>query len=213
MRPTRPAEEGFSLIEALAAVALTAAIMSGLATIAGQWMPAWRHGFVAVQNADRIGLALDRIAEDVGGAAYVRPDGGKGSLLFHGVSDAVVFVRQRIEPGAAPQLDIVRIGATPGGGTQRARTRFVPGPVGAFSDATTLLAAPFHIAFAYAGVDGRWLDIWGDPQSLPRAVRLSVLSEGGGLVVSTAFALKVSAAPVIADKAKGDGSDVPAAVK
>ena len=62
MKPVPPSEEGFSLIEALAAVALTAAIMAGLGTIAGQWMPAWRHGFVAVQNADRIGLALDRIA-------------------------------------------------------------------------------------------------------------------------------------------------------
>jgi general secretion pathway protein J len=213
MKPVRPAEEGFSLIEALAAVALTSAIMAGLATIAGQWMPAWRHGFVAVQNADRIGLALDRIAEDVGGAAYVRPDGGKGPLLFRGASDAVVFVRQRIEPGAAPQLDIVRVGAAAGGETQRARTRFAPGAMGAFSDATTLLAAPFHIAFAYAGSDGRWLDAWVDPQSLPRAVRLSVLGEGGGLVVSTAFALKVNAPPEIAGKAKGEGGGVPAARK
>ncbi len=213
MKPVPPAEEGFSLIEALAAVALTAAIMAGLGTIAGQWMPAWRHGFVAVQNADRIGLALDRIAEDVGGAEYVRPDGGKGPLLFRGASDSVVFVRRRIEPGAAPQLDVVRVGATADGDTQRARTQFVPGGVGAFGGATSLLAAPFHIAFAYAGLDGRWLDVWSDPQSLPRAVRLSVLGAGRGLVASTAFTLKVSAAPEVNDKAKGDGSGAPAAVK
>ena len=213
MKPTRLAEEGFSLIEALAAVALTAAIMAGLAMIAGQWMPTWRHGFGALQSADRIGLALDRIAEDVGGAQYVRPDGGKGPLLFGGASGAVVFVRQRLEPGAAPQLEIVRVGATPGGETQRERIRFVPGAIGAFGGATTLLAAPFRIAFAYAGRDGRWRDAWVDPQSLPRAVRLNVLGADGGLVASTAFALKVSAAPEIKDKATGDENGAPAAHK
>ena len=207
MRAAWGTEDGFTLIEALAAVALTAAILAGLAAIAGQWLPAWRHGFSALQNADRIGLALDRIAEDVGGAEYARPEGGKGAPLFRGESNAVMFVRRQIGPGAAPRLEIVRIGAADGGETRRARASFAPGPIGAFGDAATLLEAPFRLAFAYAGKDGRWLDAWSDPQDLPRAVRVTVLGEGGNFIASTAFALKVSAAPEIAAKAQGEGND------
>jgi general secretion pathway protein J len=207
MKPSRATEEGFTLIEALAAVALTAAILAGLATIAGQWLPAWRHGFTALQNADRIGLALDRIAEDVGGAEYARPEGGKGAPLFRGESSAVAFVRRRIGPGATPRLEIVRIGLSDGGETQRVRANFAPGVIGAFGDAATLLAPPFRVAFAYAGKDGRWLDVWNDPQDLPRAVRATVLGKGGDVIASTAFALKLSAAPEIAAKARGTGTD------
>jgi general secretion pathway protein J len=205
VRPASAAEEGFTLLEALAAVAVTAAILAGLATIAGQWLKEWRHGFAALQSADRIGLALDRIVEDLAAAEYARLDGGQGAPLFRGEPGAVVFVRQEIGPGAAPRLEIVRIGATAGGEkVQRARARFAPGEIGAFRDATTLLSPPYRLAFAYAGADRRWLNAWSDTLKLPRAVRLTVLGEGGSIVTSTAFALKVTAAPQIANKAQGE---------
>jgi general secretion pathway protein J len=207
VRPASAAEEGFTLLEALAAVALTAAILAGLATIAGQWLPQWRHGFAALQNADRIGLALDRIVEDVASAEYARLDGGQGAPLFRGEPDAVVFVREEIGPGATPRLEIVRIGATPTGAeVQRARAGFAPGKIGAFRDATTLLGPPFRLAFAYAGPDRRWLEAWSGALKLPRAVRLTVLGEGGNIVTSTAFALKVTAAPQIAAKPQVQGA-------
>ncbi len=195
------AEAGFTLLEALASVAVMAAILTGLAMIAGQWLPNWRHGFLAVQNADLIGLGLDRIEQDVSSAEYARLDGGQGAPLFRGEPGAVTFVRSAIGPGATPRLEIVRIGETQtrqGPEVERSRASFAPGAIGAFGDATTLLRPPFQLVFAYAGPDGRWLPSWSNLPRLPRAVRLTVQGQGGKLVASTAFVLKVTAAPEIA---------------
>jgi general secretion pathway protein J len=201
MRPTRDPEGGFTLLEALAGVVITTIVMTGLAAIVGQWLPNWRHGFVALQNADLIGLSLDRIVEDVASAEYARLDGGQGAPLFRGEPEAVAFVRQEIGPGAAARLEIVRIGETStalGDEVERSRARFAPGAIGAFRDATTLLRPPFRLAFAYAGPDGQWRNSWSGEAKLPRAVRLNVLGQNRKIVISTAFTLKVTAAPDIA---------------
>jgi general secretion pathway protein J len=209
---SRAAEAGFTLIEALAAVAITAATLGGLGALAGQWLPHWRHGFVALQSADLVGLALDRIAEDVGAAEYARLDGGQGAPLFRGEPEAVTFVRQASGPGAGPRLEIVRIAEVPtqqGLEVERARAGFAPGAIGAFRDATTLLRPPFRLAFAYAGPDGQWRPAWAGGPALPRAVRLSVRSQAGALVASTAFTLKVTAAPEIAATPAPSRPDTP----
>ena len=200
MTPAPGRQAGFTLLEALAGVALTAAILTGLALVAGQWLPHWRHGFQALQNADLIGLGLDRIEEDVASAEYARLDGGQGAPLFRGEADAVMFVRQAIGPGATPRLEIVRIGAAEtrqGREVQRTQTRFAPGPIGALGEVVTLLRPPFRLAFAYAGPDGNWLAAWRNGPKLPRAVRLTVQNESGAVLASTAFLLKVTAAPEI----------------
>jgi len=213
LRPPRDPEAGFSLLEALAGVAITASILTGLGAVAGQWMPNWRHGFLALQNADLIGLSLDRIVEDVASAEYARLDGGQGAPLFRGETDAVAFVRQAIGPGATPKLEVVRIGAAStkqGVEVERSHAVFAPGAVGAFHDATTLLRPPFRLEFAYAGPDGQWRSVWSGEARLPRAVRLSVRSQNGVIVASTAFALKVTAAPEIAEKpAAKDATKLP----
>jgi general secretion pathway protein J len=196
-----PRDAGFTLLEALAGVAVTAAILLGLGAVAGQWLPNWRHGFLALQSADLIGLSLDRIVEDVASAEYARLDGGQGAPMFRGEPEAVAFVRQAIGPGATPRLEIVRIGATPtqqGVEVERAHAAFTPGAIGAFRDPTTLLRPPFRLAFAYAGPDGRWRPAWSGEAKLPRAVRLTVRAGSDAIVASTAFALKVTAAPEIA---------------
>ena len=41
MRTAEIGASGFSLIEALAAVALTATILIAVSAIAGQWLPTW----------------------------------------------------------------------------------------------------------------------------------------------------------------------------
>jgi general secretion pathway protein J len=213
---SRPSEAGFTLLEALASVAIMAAILGGLGALAGQWLPNWRHGFLALQSADLVGLALDRIVEDVAAAEYARLDGGEGEPLFRGEAAGVTFVRQAIGPGAGPRLEIVRIGEVEtqqGVELERARASFAPGSIGAFRDATTLLRPPLRLAFAYAGPDGQWRSNWqGDPK-LPRAVRLSVRSQTGALVASTAFPLKVTAAPELAAAPQGQKPDAPRAAE
>ena len=200
MKASRETNGGFTLLEALAGVAVTAAIVAALGAVAGQWLPNWRHGFLALQNADLIGLSLDRIVEDVSSAEYARLDSGAGAPLFRGEPGTVTFMRQAIGPGASPRLEIVRIGeieTARGFEVERARAPYAPGVLGTFADATTLLRPPFRLEFAYAGPDGQWRPAWGQGPLLPRAVRLTVRAASAAIVASTAFVLKVTAAPEI----------------
>ena len=190
-------EGGFTLIEALASVAVMALILLTLAAVSGQWLPHWRHGFQAVQNADLIAQSLDRIAADISAAEFAKLDKGAAPPLFRGDADAVMFVRAASGPGAGPQLEYVRIGgsSTPQGlETQRTRADFAPGPIGPFRNAVSVLHPPFRLAFAYQAPDGRWAASWGGLPTLPRAMRLTV-NKGGALVAATAFLLHTTSGP------------------
>jgi general secretion pathway protein J len=194
----RASEDGSSLLEALAAVALIAAALAGLSAIAGQWLPNWRRGFIALQTADLVGLALDRIVEDVASAEYTRMDAESAAPLFRGEARTVTFVRRAIGPSGGPRLEIVRIGqleTQAGIEVERTHASFAPGALGTFHDSTTLLRPPFRLIFAYAGVDGQWRSQWEDAARLPYAVLLTVRTESGAVIASTAFALKVTAGP------------------
>ncbi len=193
-RASQNPEGGFTLLEALAGIAVLGAIMYALAAVAGQWLPQWRHGFDAVQNADIVAQSLDRLVADLSGTAFVRLDPRMGPPLFRGEADAVMFVRAASGPGATPRLDYVRIGAveTPEGReTQRTRAAFRPGPIGPFRDAATVLRPPFRLAFAYLTPDGRWVTSWNAEPSLPSAIRLTI-NNGAALVTSTAFLLRTT---------------------
>src|SRR5207237_2998473 len=59
---------GFTLLEALVAVALMGVLLATLATVTAQWMPRWKAGFDRVERADLLGLGLDRIVADLAAA-------------------------------------------------------------------------------------------------------------------------------------------------
>jgi general secretion pathway protein J len=67
------AESGFTLLEALIAIALMGVLLATLATVTALWMPGWKAGFDRVQRADLLGLGLDRITADVAAAEFVSP--------------------------------------------------------------------------------------------------------------------------------------------
>ncbi len=75
---------GFSLIEATAAVALTATIVMALSSVTGQWLPNWRRGFVDLQRTDLLGVGLERVLDDVSAAEYVTPSANAPEPLFEG---------------------------------------------------------------------------------------------------------------------------------
>ncbi|MEN3289563.1 MAG: ral secretion pathway protein, partial [Bradyrhizobium sp.] len=49
---SRSGEQGFSLIEALVALALTGLVLSALATITAQWLPNWNRGIDRIQRSE-----------------------------------------------------------------------------------------------------------------------------------------------------------------
>jgi general secretion pathway protein J len=216
----RRADSGFTMIEATAALALTALVVLTLSTIAGQWMPNWRRGFVGAQRADLLELGLERIAADLAAAEFVTVGADSPAPLFEGEPLSVTFVRSSIGPNSSPRLEVVRLAETVDGrGFALVRTAapFAPTVSGRppydFADPVVLVRAPFRIAFAYAGPDRRWVDAWRGVNRLPDAVRVTVRDAASErvLAASTAVRLNVAAAPprTLTPQADGAGAASP----
>jgi len=191
---------GFTLFEALVAVALMGLILTILATVTAQWLPSWKAGFGRVQRTELLGLGLDRIVADLAAAEFVSPSGDGKRPLFEGSPSSAIFVRSAIGPNRSGGLEIVRLADSPDDhGLVRARAPFTPIAAGAgefeFSDAITLLRDPFRVSFAFAGRDRTWRDTWSNAALLPNAVRVTVRNGATDqiLAVSTATLLHVSA--------------------
>jgi general secretion pathway protein J len=211
-RRARRSVAGFTLLEAMLALALTAAIVLSLATVAAQWLPNWRRGFASLQSADLLSLGLERIVADVSSAEYVSPGGAATQPLFYGEALSLIFVRSALGPDSHANLEVVRLAETVdkrGFAIVRTRAPFAPLAPGldptryAFADPVVLVRAPFRVSFAYAGPDRVWVNSWGPSDTLPDAVRITVRDSASGqaLAASTATRLKVTANGVAASGA------------
>jgi general secretion pathway protein J len=180
----RDSEDGFTLIETLVALALTALVLSALANITSQWLPNWNRGIDRIQRSESIALALQRIGADLAAAEYVPANREQRQPLFEGSELAVTFVRTTLGPNSGPGLDVVRIGETTDRRdfvTVRSRAPFAPLPPATLlseqiqpGDPVVLLRAPFRLSFSYAGRDRVWKSSWRDADRLPAAIMLTV---------------------------------------
>jgi general secretion pathway protein J len=191
---TRPGERGFTLIEAIVALALTGLVLSALASITAQWLPNWNRGAGRIQRGEMIGIAMQRISADLASAEYVPANRNSRRPLFDGSELSVMFVRTALGPNAGPGLDVVRLGETTERRefvTVRSRVRFAPLPAGSsfseqlhFRDPVVLLRAPFRLSFAYAGPDRVWKSSWRGAEKLPAMIRLTVRDAASERVLS-----------------------------
>jgi general secretion pathway protein J len=210
----RAGERGFTLIEAIIALALTGLVLSALANITAQWLPNWNRGLGRVQRSETIGIALQRIGADLAAAEYVPVNRNSHRLLFEGSELSVTFVRTALGPNAGPGLDIVRLGETTERRefvTVRSRARFVPLPDGSslseqlhFSDPVVLLRAPFRLSFAYAGPERVWKNAWHEAGKLPAMIRLTVRDAASERVLSVSTIAPIHV-QLPSDCARADG--------
>jgi general secretion pathway protein J len=204
----RPGEGGFTLIETLVALALMGLLLSALASLTAQWLPNWNRGLERIQRSELIGIALQRIGDDLAAAEYVPANRGERRPLFDGSELSVTFVRTALGPNAGPGLDVVRLGETSdrrGFATIRSRTAFRPSLVGSspsqqieFAEPVLLLRSPYRLSFAYAGQDRVWKSSWHEADKLPAAIRLTVRDASSERVLSISTVTPVhvqSAAP------------------
>jgi general secretion pathway protein J len=199
----RRSELGFTLFEALVAVALMGLIMGAITSVTAQWLPNWNRGIIRAQRNEQVAIALDRLTADLAAADYVaqRPD---NLPLFAGTERGIMLVRSVLGPNGAPGLEVVRISEmedSRGPALVRTRAPFVVLPQGdpeaeqiRFADPVVLLRAPFRIAFAYADADGKWSSRWRSSGDLPAAVRFDVKDLERGTVISTATRIHVDQA-------------------
>jgi general secretion pathway protein J len=189
-------DAGFTMFEALIAIALMGLILGALAAVTAQWVPNWTRGLVQVQRNEQVAIALDRLVADLSAAEFVSPNRSTNSPLFRGAELAVTFVRSALGPNSRPGLEIVQIvqmSDASGPMLVRMRAPFVMLAAGdlsidqiPFADPVVLLRAPIRIAFAYAGPDGRWTNSWRNAGELPTAMRIDVRDAERGMVISTA---------------------------
>ena len=180
----RSGERGFTLIEAIVALALMGLVLSALASITAQWLPNWNRGLGRIQRSELIGTALQRIGADLAAAEYVPANRDTRHPLFEGSEQSVMFVRSALGPNTGPGLDVVRLGETSEHReflTVRSRTRFTPLPPKTslseqmhFGDPVVLLRAPFRLSFAYAGPDRVWKNTWRRADKLTAMIRLTL---------------------------------------
>jgi general secretion pathway protein J len=190
----RIGEQGFTLVEALAALALTGLVLSALATVTAQWLPNWNRGLDRIQQSELVGIAMQRIAADLAAAEYVPPNREQSKPLFDGSAQSVTFLRTALGPNVEAGLDVVRIGETTDQGrlvTVRSRAAFGPTAIGAspfeqipVADPVVLLRSPLRLSFAYAGPDRVFREDWHDRDDLPAAIMLTVRDTAGERVLS-----------------------------
>jgi len=198
-------ESGFTLLEALIAVALTGVLLMMLATLTGHWIANWKAGLGRAQGSDLLGLGIDRITADLAAAEYVSLGGDDARTFFDGTESSVTFVRSAIGPNAAAGLEIVRLAETEdeqrGLVLVRSRASFAPvttrgmeAGLVEFTNPIVLLRPPYRVSFAFAGHDRVWKDSWQDGKQLPDAVRVTVRKASSDeiLPVSTATTISVN---------------------
>lgn len=214
---------GFTMIEALIATALMAAILGALATVTAQWLPNWNRGFARVQRSEMIALGIERIVADLAAAEFIPIGRGTADTLFDGAELSVTFVRFALGPNTRSGLEIVRLAEIAGDGGPtlvRTRARFVPIVLGVndrdpipFADPVVLLRPPYRVTFSYAASDRVWKPVWPATQGLPRAIRLT-LRDGSGRILSASTATNVHTelpAVCVFAKTAGDCSGSPQA--
>ncbi|MBV9562647.1 MAG: prepilin-type N-terminal cleavage/methylation domain-containing protein [Bradyrhizobium sp.] len=216
-RPGRSGERGFSLIEALLALALTGLVLSALATITAQWLPSWNRGVDRIQLSELIGISMQRIAADLAAAEFVPAGAERRKPLFEGTARSITFVRTAMGPNAGVGLDVVRIGESNDQGrllTVRSRASFAPVPAGvSFEqvravDPVVLLRPPLGLSFAYAGPDRVFRDDWHDRNRLPTLIMVTVHDTRSRRVLSVSTVTPVHVnAPASAGKSDGTSKD------
>ena len=194
-------DAGFTLLETLLATALFLIVIASLATVTGQWLPAWNHGFARVQRTEHLALGLERIMADVAAAQFISPNAVVKRPVFDGTDLGVIFVRSAIGPNAQPGLEYVRfaeIASERGPVLVRASAPFVPVEPDAsvilgmkFSEPIVLVRPPFRVRFAYSDSDRLWQTTWRDADKLPRAIRVTTRDTVSGEVLTVSSAVKV----------------------
>jgi general secretion pathway protein J len=189
---------GFTLIEALASIALMSTIVVALSAVTGQWMPNWHRGFGRVQRLETLDVGLQRVVSDLEAAEFVTANNASKAPIFLGEAKSVTIVRRANAPGTTPHLEFVRLAETVderGFALVRSHAPFKPldpnRPIDGqiyFTDPVVLVRAPFRISFAFAGEDRLWRDSWRNEVFLPSASRIEVRDAATDqvLAVSTA---------------------------
>jgi prepilin-type N-terminal cleavage/methylation domain-containing protein len=215
---TNKGRQGFTLLELLAALAIAAVIVAASSALVHNVALHFEQGTRTVSNDERLILAIERLAADIGSARFVlqttddrsapSPPSAPSTtpIAFIGEPATVVFVG----PGgvAANQSgeEVVSLTIEQEDDVSRLVRRRAPwfGPRTRFEELTfgdpvILLDGKFLISFAFGQFTQEgtlaWSDDWKGQASLPRFVRLNLRDRatGANLLPGTDFVIRADA--------------------
>jgi prepilin-type N-terminal cleavage/methylation domain-containing protein len=205
---------GFTLVEMLAAFAIASAIIFSTAALLHNLALSFDRGTSRVAGGERLAVVAERLATDLGSAAFVLQKTSAGpAAAFAGTSTKVVFIgvrgadaaAKRNEPqyGSQEVVSLTVQGADETTKIVRRRAAW-PGPRTPFQevalgDDVVLLEGNFDATFAFARMTAEgaldWVDAWSGERMLPRLVKLKLLDRmsGGDLLGGAEFAIRADA--------------------
>ena len=197
-------KQGFTLLEMLAAFAVASVIILATAALLHNLAVPFARGTSRVNNGERLALAAERLATDIGSARFIsQPASAGATAAFFGAPSKVTFINGSAE---VVSLDIEAVGdatqivrrraAWPG---QRTRFQSV-----ALHDQVVLLAGAFDATFSFARAAPNgaltWVNSWANEAALPRLVKLSLRDRASGidLLGGASFVVHADAPPACA---------------
>jgi general secretion pathway protein J len=189
---------GFTLIEALAMLAIGSALIVATTSLVHDVAGSFDRGTRGASEGERIMLAIERLAQDFGSARFVLRDDADGPAVAFTADPAsadapakIVFVSSATVMTGPQGDDVVTLTIEPKDDGMRLVRRRAEwkGSHMHFADAAprdpvVLIEGNLDIAFLFAGVtpDGamQWSKNWVDRTSMPRFVRLMLREPATG---------------------------------
>jgi prepilin-type N-terminal cleavage/methylation domain-containing protein len=191
---TRAGCDGFTLIEVLAALAIATVIIMASTALIHNVALFFDRGTRSVTEAERLMLAVERLAGDFSSARFVprRTEQGTGAAAFAGELASIVFIGAGRAASGSLDDDLISLAVEQDGEVSRLVRRRVtwPGPRARFEDVTpkdpvVLIEGKLDISFVFGrfAPDGAltWSASWAGEKALPQYVRLNLRDRATGV--------------------------------
>ncbi len=201
--------DGFTLVEVLAALAIALVIIISSAALIRNIALYFDRGTRGATEAERLMLAVARLAGDFGSARFVaRRTADGAAIAFAAEQKSITFVGAGGVASRSTGDELISLTVEQDGDLRRLiRSRATwPGQRGRFEDVTArdpvvLIEGRLDMSFAFGRIarDGKlvWYSSWTGQSVLPRYVRLNVRDRDSGtdLLGEAAFVVRADAPP------------------
>lgn len=175
MKPVNT-QSGFTLLETLLSLALTALIIGMLSVISRQWLMDWRMGFNRVEELDHLELAKDRMATDMRSALNLPIVASAIGPRFTGDASRIMFVREPFSSDKTSRLVAVEYMSDPDLGIIRRTAVYdksLPLEKMRFGEPVTVFPSPYKAVFSYRDAEGQTTQTWQIPIP-PKAISIAI---------------------------------------